>query len=470
MGKIREIIDNKRHSLKFILIFYYVLIFIIFIGGFEIFTYLTLRDYYYNNLKSNMISQSAVSVDLYESSIAQYTLSEVILNERFEFTNNMQGQVQILDNTGMLYYDNTGSDEVGKVIEDASRLTSTNFRVDTKENTMILNYPLRINGTQLGVLRTITSLQSIHKEIALRMNLFLIFGLLTIITGSILIYYIGDKILTPINKLISLANKLSDGQYKEKSNMSYEGEVGELAKTMDELSENIIKKEEIKTDFISSVSHELRTPLTSIKGWAITLQDSEMDGETLNEGLRIIEKEADRLTDMVEDLLDFSRYTSPQFSLNKAPFDIVPVVKNIINQLKPRTKEKNIDMIFDFNKENITIVADDNRLKQVFINLIDNAIKFTEDNGTIIVTINDEGQNLKCQVIDTGIGISEEEIDLVTTKFFKGSTSASHTGLGLSICEEIIMRHNGELEISSKVGVGTNISFTIPKGVNNEEN
>lgn len=470
MGKIREIIDNKRHSLKFILIFYYVLIFIIFIGGFEIFTYLTLRDYYYNNLKSNMISQSAVSVDLYESSIAQYTLSEVILNERFEFTNNMQGQVQILDNTGMLYYDNTGSDEVGKVIEDASRLTSTNFRVDTKENTMILNYPLRINGTQLGVLRTITSLQSIHKEIALRMNLFLIFGLLTIITGSILIYYIGDKILTPINQLISLANKLSDGQYKEKSNMSYEGEVGELAKTMDELSENIIKKEEIKTDFISSVSHELRTPLTSIKGWAITLQDSEMDGETLNEGLRIIEKEADRLTDMVEDLLDFSRYTSPQFSLNKAPFDIVPVVKNIINQLKPRTKEKNIDMIFDFNKENITIVADDNRLKQVFINLIDNAIKFTEDNGTIIVTINDEGQNLKCQVIDTGIGISEEEIDLVTTKFFKGSTSASHTGLGLSICEEIIMRHNGELEISSKVGVGTNISFTIPKGVNNEEN
>lgn len=470
MGKIKEIIRKNKDSLKFRLIFFYMVVFFIFIAGFEIFTYISLREYYYNNVKSNMLAQANYSQELYESSISEYTLSEVVLNERFEFLNNIQGQVQILDNTGILYYDNTGDSNVGEVIDDFDSLLINRkwfkFDLDNHGKEMVLNYPITTNNKQIGILRNITSLEKVNKDILNRMNIFILFGLFSLLTGFVIIYYFSDRFLLPINKLINLANKLSDGRYSEKSDMDYKGEIGELAKTMDELSSNILKKEEIKTDFISSVSHELRTPLTSIKGWAITLQDGDIDKNTINDGLKIIEKEADRLSDMVEDLLDFSRFTSPRFNLSKDGFNIIPVIKNIINQLKIRTNEKNITMIYDYDDDVINIVADENRLKQVFINLIDNAIKFSLENGTIIVSIKkDEEKNLLiCEVIDTGIGIGDEEIELVTSKFYKGTNKESHTGLGLSICEEIILQHNGTLEIFSKLGEGTTIHFELPIG------
>ena len=469
MGKIKDFFEKKRYSLKFSMVFYYIIIFVVFIMGFEVFTFYSLREYYYNNMKLNMLSQSQYSVELYESSLSQYSLSDIILNERFEFLNNMQGQVQILDNTGVLYFDNTGSDKVGEIIQPIENLNGRYFEFNSN-NTLSLNYPITINGRQIGVLRSISSLDATNVEIYYRMLIFLLFGLFVILTGTLSIYYLSGRIFKPINSLTVFANKLSNGQYKEKSNMAYEGEIGELAQVMDEMSENIINKEQIKTEFISSVSHELRTPLTSIKGWAITLQDGNTEQEMLEEGLKIIEKESDRLSDMVEDLLDFSRFISPKFNLTKTEFNIIHIIKNIINQLKPRTQEKSISMILDYDKENISIIADENRLKQVFINLIDNAIKFTLEDGNIIVSVKDLGDKVQCEVIDTGIGIKEDEIELVTTKFYKGTTSGSHSGLGLSICEEIILLHNGELYIKSKEGQGTTVGFELPKGVKIEEN
>ena len=126
-------------------------------------------------------------------------------------------------------------------------------------------------------------------------------------------------------------------------------------------------------------------------------------------------------------------------------------------------------MVFDYDNEDVRLVADENRLKQVFINFLDNAIKFTLEDGTIIVSIKEENEEIKCEVIDTGIGISEEDIELVTTKFYKGTSSGSHTGLGLSIAEEIILLHDGKLNISSTEGEGTTVSFILPRGVDDEE-
>lgn len=468
MGKLKKFIIKNKNSLKTKLVIYQLILFTIFIIGFEIFTFIALREYYYKNLKSNMLSQAEYSLELYSTSVSGYSLSEIVSNERFEFLNNMKGKVQILDNSGKLLYDNTGDItlDIQVVNEDGSTLA--NFHEDKENQTLMLIYPIRYKGNQVGILRNITSTKTVESEISVRMSVFILFGAIAVFISLIINYIFGNSFLAPIKKLNNFASKLSNGQYSERSNMPYIGEIGELAKTMDEMSENIINKEEIKQNFISSVSHELRTPLTSIKGWAITLQDKDIDQEIINDGLTIIEKEADRLTNMVEDLLNFSRYTSPKFSLTKSEFNIIPIVKNILNQLSPRVKEKNINMVYNYENDEINIIADENRLKQVFINLIDNALKFTNDKGTILVSIQDEHNNVICQVTDTGIGISEDEIDLVTTKFYKGTSSASHTGLGLSICEEIVLRHNGKFEISSIEGEGTTVHFTIPKGAINE--
>ena len=476
MGKLIEKINIQRKSLKFSLILYYLLIFIGFVVFYLIFTYFSLRSYYYDNLENLMLSQSKFSVEIYESSISRYSISEVVFNERFEFLNNIDGQVQLLNNSGELFYDSTGSSNVGEIIIKSENMLNPDgehkFENDIRNRKLSLNYPIKVNNNQIGVLRTISDTRVVRKDIARQMRVFILLGVFSLIAWMLLLYYFADKLLKPINKLTSLASKLSDGQYNQKSNMEYSGEIGELAKTMDELSENIIKKEEIKTDFISSVSHELRTPLTSIKGWALTIQDNDIDPETRKEGIMIIEQEADRLSEMVEDLLDFSRYTSPSFNLTKTEFDIVPVVKNIVNQMSPRSKEKKISLIFDTNVDSAVIVGDNNRLKQVLINLIDNAIKFTLEDGSVIVSINknEELDEIDFEVVDTGIGISEDDIELVTTKFYKGTSKGSNTGLGLSIAEEIIIKHGGKLEIQSKLGEGTAIRFNIPIGGSDEKN
>lgn len=475
MGKLIEKIKIQRKSLKFSLILYYLLIFIGFVMLYMVFTYFSLRSYYYDNLENLMLSQSKFSVEIYESSISRYSISEVVFNERFEFLNNIDGQVQLLNNSGELFYDSTGSSNVGEIIIKPENMLNPEgehkFENDIRNRKLSLNYPIKVNNNQIGVLRTISDTRVVRKDIARQMRVFILLGVFSLIAWMLLLYYFADKLLKPINKLTSLASKLSDGQYNQKSNMEYSGEIGELAKTMDELSENIIKKEEIKTDFISSVSHELRTPLTSIKGWALTIQDNDIDPETRKEGIMIIEQEADRLSEMVEDLLDFSRYTSPSFNLTKTEFDIVPVVKNIVNQMSPRSKEKKISLIFDTNVDSAVIVGDNNRLKQVLINLIDNAIKFTLEDGSVIVSINknEELDEIDFEVVDTGIGISEDDIELVTTKFYKGTSKGSNTGLGLSIAEEIIVKHGGKLEIQSKLGEGTAIRFNIPIGGSDEK-
>lgn len=472
MGRIIQIIEKIRYGFKSRLISYILLLLIIFIFGFEIYTFISIREYNYNNLKASMHAQGKFNSELYLSYVSDFSINDNIDNDRLQFINNSLGQIQIIDKSKTVIYDSLASPNIGLVINASDVENAINGVPDYDvyfngiEKVMSYSFPIINNGVNAGVIRVTSGLSSVDRDILGKFGFFVLFGGISLAFGGIVSYLIAGLIFSPINSLTVLASKLSNGQYNEKSKMSYRGEIGELAKTMDEMSANIIHKEEIKTEFISSVSHELRTPLTSIKGWSITLQDDTVDRETINEGLKIIEKESDRLSDMVEDLLDFSRFKSPRFSLNKTQFNIIEIVKNIIKQLKPRTSEKEIDVIFNFDDSDIMLIADSDRIKQVMINLLDNAIKFTGNKGTIAVNIisKDLKAEVVVEVIDTGIGISEDEISLVTTKFYKGSSSGSHTGLGLSICEEIVIRHGGNLEIESKINEGTTVRFRIPRG------
>ena len=165
---------------------------------------------------------------------------------------------------------------------------------------------------------------------------------------------------------------------------------------------------------------------------------------------------------MVEDLLDFSRYSSGKIKLSKSRFNLVEIANHILLQMRPRVQEKHINMNYNYAQPVIEILGDEGRIKQVLLNVLDNAIKFTEDEGTVFLSIEIENTMVRITVSDTGIGISEEDIAFVTEKFWKGSSSQSHTGLGLSICEEIIRAHGGSLTIKSKLGVGTSVSATLP--------
>ena len=273
----------------------------------------------------------------------------------------------------------------------------------------------------------------------------------------------STKIVNPIEKLTNVALKLADGQLNEKADEVGDYEISKLGSTMNLMSENLVKKEQLKKDFISSVSHELRTPLTVIKGWAFTLQPEAKGNKLLEDGLSIIEKESDRLGNMVTELLDFSEISSGRLIMNKELFDLNELGIFINKQLMPKSSSKKIDMILNYDEtKRVMVMADRDRIKQVFINILDNALKFTDEGGVVLTDIKIEEDKAIIEVIDNGCGISEDEISLVTGKFYKGTNSNSHTGLGLSICEEIVKAHNGNLIIRSVLEKGTVVRVELP--------
>ena len=228
------------------------------------------------------------------------------------------------------------------------------------------------------------------------------------------------------------------------------------------MTQEIQKSEKLKDEFISSISHELRTPLTSINGWSETLQLDNISKEELSMGLNIIQDEAQRLIKLVEELLDFSRLSSDRIKLNVEEVNIETLVVSVVNQLRSMAVEKNIRLTFEFVNQNMkTIYADKNRLRQVLINLLQNSIKFTPNDGNIFVGVNQFDHTTEVVVRDNGIGISEQNLSKVSSKFFQEDFHKSGSGLGLAISDEIIKLHGGKMVIRSKKDEGTEITFNV---------
>jgi signal transduction histidine kinase len=286
---------------------------------------------------------------------------------------------------------------------------------------------------------------------------------MVIFISVIVSFFLANSIVKPLREVTKVAEKMADGQFKVRSQVKIDDEIKKLSDTLNYMAEEIIKKEQIKNDFISSISHELRTPLTAIKGWAITLKDDEFrDDELLMDGLEIIETESDRLSQMVEDLLDFSRFISGRIILQKEEFDIIKTMDMLGKQWSPRAKTNNINFVVELNTEPIYVIGDENRIKQVLINLLDNSFKFTNENGIVRLSAVKEVNQLIIEVEDNGIGIPEEDLPNIVEKFYKGKHSKSHSGIGLSICDEIVKLHDGKITIDSEVDKGTRIKVFLP--------
>ena len=473
----KDIIESKSIKYTFIkIIMLFVLTTVI---GFEIFAYNSIKNYYESSLISSMKNQARISQLQYSSYMSRYDLEEVIIGDKNLFYRQNDSQVQILDNSGVVLFDSIASSMIGKVIEnedvvgakEGSIGTYKGVNVDSKEQVLSVSYPLKASDQQVGILRLTSSMNRVNRQINQDSLFYFLFGVFISAAAFVLSFLAANRYVRPLKKLIGVSEVLAQGDYTIKADASSNDEIGELAQTLNLLSENIVKREDMKNEFISSVSHELRTPLTSIKGWAITLQAEaiQKDPDMVSQGLKIIESEGDRLSMMVEDLLDFSRLSSSNFKYDKEKIDIVELVKQVHTQLYPRTQSDGINFSFTSFYKVLYVYADKNRMKEVFINIIDNAIKFTDLAGNIDIVIDLNEDEIEISIRDDGEGIKEDEIAFVASKFFKGSSSKSQTGLGLSICEEIVKAHDGRLIIKSKYGVGTVVTVVLPR-VEDEKN
>ena len=334
----------------------------------------------------------------------------------------------------------------------------------TKERIMAVSSPMiYANGEVIGVLRYVTSTRLVDRQIivvgCISVSALLAVLLVVFLLGN---YYIRS-IMTPVGEITEKAKRIANGSYGVQIQTKYRDEIGELADTINEMSAKISQNEKMQAEFISQLSHELRTPLTVINGWSETLlADEKMDADT-RQGMKIISGEAKRLTEMVMELLDFTRMQDGRMTLAVEPTDIRGEFEDTVYMYGSRLAMDGITLNYIDDGQDIPeIPCDPQRLRQVFLNILDNAAKHGGEGKRIDATMDYEDGSVVVRIRDYGPGIPEDELPLVKKKFYKGSSSVRGTGIGLAVCDEIVEMHGGSLTLENADGGGTLVTVRLP--------
>ena len=319
------------------------------------------------------------------------------------------------------------------------------------------------SGEVAGVLRHVAGTGNVDRQIV-NVALICLSSLLVVLAVVVVSNALFLRsVMSPVVQINEKARRIANGSYGVQIKTRYDDEIGALAETINELSAKIAQNEKIQAEFISQLSHELRTPLTVINGWSETLlADENMDADT-RQGMKIISREAQRLTEMVVELLDFTRMQDGRMTLNVEPTDIRGEFEDTVYMYGARLAQEGIQLICMDDDEDIPeIPCDGQRLRQVFLNILDNAAKHGGEGRRIEAAMTYESNHVVVRIRDYGPGIPEDEIPLVKKKFFKGSSSVRGTGIGLAVCDEIVEMHGGTLTLENAEGGGTLVTVTLP--------
>lgn len=384
---------------------------------------------------------------------------------------NSSGRV-VLTSTGFIPYENENLSDFEEASTNGEGFAFWSGKLSSgepalSETRIIVNE----SGAVVGAIRYIVSMEPINSRIMLASLVIVGVGLviMTLVVVSGLMFI--RSIVKPIGKLSEAAAQIAQGDFSasEKIEHEYDDEIGDLCDAISDMAKDLQTTEQMKNDFISRVSHELRTPLTAIKGWAETMQLSErgtLDRRTFDRGMGVIIKESSRLTSIVEELLDFGRIQSGRMVLMNEKIDILAEFDETIYMLKERAVTEGKHLLYDESEAVYPpVYGDRNRLRQVFLNILDNALKYTPKGGVVaaqVIYSKDEPDVIKIIVTDSGCGISAEDLPRVKEKFYKANQSVRGSGIGLAVADEIMNLHHGSLDIESGEGVGTTVTLTFP--------
>ena len=280
---------------------------------------------------------------------------------------------------------------------------------------------------------------------------------MSLISGFIFV----SSIVKPIKEINETTKLIAGGNMDARiDHYLYKDEIGELCDSINNMAAEISTADRLKNDFISTVSHELRTPLTAIKGWGETiLQVSDTDPALTQRGMNVIIDEATRLSGIVEELLDFSRIQNGALSLRIEKMDILAELDETVFAFKDRATREGVDLVYNAPDLPAPMDGDADRIKQVFVNILDNALKYTKQGGKINVTADVADDKIKITISDTGCGISAEDLPHVKEKFYKTNMTVHGSGIGLAVADEIVKLHKGTLDIDSVLGEGTTVTL-----------
>ena len=429
-------------------------------------------SYYYSTLSESLKqkAENAISsFDYYRTEAEYYDNARAVVAGE---PNSDKLEVEYLDADGQIRFSSSdltafrspGTPDIAEAISMKRTKVWIGADPSTGEHIMAASSPLMIDGEVVGVMRYVTSLNKVDKQIIIIVAIALGIGLgiLGMVYFSNL-YFIGS-IVDPVAGITETAKRIAAGSYGVQIEKRYDDEIGALTDTINDMSLKINQSEKMKNEFISSVSHELRTPLTAINGWAETIMNGEVrDAGDVKKGMGIIVSEARRLTNMVEELLEFSRIQDGRFTLSVEPMDIKAELEDAVYTYREFFRREGIELNhFDCDEEFPPIAGDPERLRQVFCNLLDNAAKHGGSGKRIDTAIARDEDQVVITIRDYGPGIPAEELPHVKYKFYKGSSKARGSGIGLAVCDEIITRHEGTLDIDNAEGGGCIVTIHLP--------
>lgn len=428
------------------------------------------RRYYYGSAESYIVSEANASqtilARLYDDLSANY--SSEVRNMVESFGKKEQMELMSINVDGKVSLSSSGfSPDAEYFMPDYELALKSEDGLgiyrgeDNGEKILAVTTIIAKPSSNYSALRFVASLELIDDQINGVMAVSLTVSVFILLVVTFMGVYFVKSICVPLGKIGSTAKKLAKGDFSERIPVVSGDEIGQLSRAFNEMADELENSEQIKNDFISSVSHELRTPLTAIKGWSETLE-SGYDPETFKKGMKVITGETKRLEQMVEDLLDFSRIQSGHFTLQLTTIDLIAELEDAILIYIDKAKKENISLSYNEPEFMCAVVGDKNRLRQVFINIIDNAMKYTEAGGSIEVEAQKTDSAVTVSVSDTGAGIAPDDLPKVKQKFYKANKTKHGSGIGLAVADEIITRHGGTLEIDSELGKGTTVTITLP--------
>ncbi|MBR1739637.1 MAG: HAMP domain-containing histidine kinase [Ruminococcus sp.] len=437
----------------------------------EVLLILIVRSYYYSAAKQYLSSRmNIITAALMNSGddSTNYNAEIRSLVETYDGKDTIElmaittdGRVDVTS-SGFMIPEGDDMSDYKEAKKSASGISSSIYTLPTGEKVVAVTAMISPRGCEYEALRMLSSMKNIDSQVRV------IAIIITVIAVSIILLMLFSgmffikSIVIPIRGIADITHNYAKGDFSERIEKESDDELGELCDSINNMAEELSNTEQMKNEFISSVSHELRTPLTAIKGWTETVASMYGDVETFKKGMRVINSETERLSQMVEELLDFSRIQDNRLMLIMDTIDILAELGETVLIYQERARALGITLNYFEPKMLPFVYGDKNRLRQVFINVVDNAIKYSDKGDTVSVEAYEEDDDIVISVSDTGIGISKEDLPRIKQKFFKANHTRRGSGIGLAVADEIIQRHGGTITIDSEQGVGTTVVITLP--------
>lgn len=433
------------------------------------------EGYYFNQRKSQLLSESqfikSASAQYLSGSMSQQELTDVISY----IAQLSSSDIWLVDNYGFVYAvssnknKNLISNQI--LVKELNELRLNHF-VEKKSTLGLYNFPvysLQIpifsGGVFKGAIITNTSMLQLKGPLKKVYSIIWYSALSAILASCFVLYYFSQRIIIkPLKQINYAANKISKGEVDKRVSITSNDEIGELGKAFNSMADSIEQIERNRREFISNVSHEIRSPITSIKGFVGGILDGVIPKEKENYYLSVVYDETQRLTRLVNDLLDLSAIESGQLKMKNEKIDINEIIRIAVIKFEQKIKLKNLSVDVCLQEDNLYVIGDKDRVVQIVTNLLDNAVKYVNEGGEIKVCSKIKGQKAYISFFDSGPNIPEGDLRHIWDRFYRGDKSRSvktSTGLGLSIVRSILTELGEDIWAENKDSVGVLFTFTL---------